>query len=299
MQRQTSQRSSQRQQQQQQPTHLSQAGAIASKPPPRPAASDAHGVPIQPLRFGQHLSGPDGRVVGAALPPLPARQQHVNAKSTRNGGLPAAASGPKLVDASDEFEPWPEFASNSAPAASSTASPSRGSHHPPQPQRARLPPPEILLSLFQSNLFPLPMPLFQSLVPLAFPLKRRVISDPKVKSFFEAFILAIEVAIRICAGRKRRDGRFEADKEARETARQWRALRERVAGVGLRDLPNLDASFTLRAYAGEPAELCIVCGVARHEQVRGCTKEVVWDFENGGHSTCIRWWAHEKALMES
>ncbi|KAK9379456.1 uncharacterized protein V2V93DRAFT_64642 [Kockiozyma suomiensis] len=293
------------QKQQRHVTPLSQNGAISAHSipasprarPPNGSGSSARStaVPIQPLRFGQHLSGPDGHVVSASVPAL-TQLSPVQKSQARSPILKAPPpKPPKFVDASDDFEPWSESASSS-----STPEPALSTAQQPRtPLVATLPAPEFLLSLFQSNLFPLPMPLFQSLVPLSFPLKRRVISAPRVKDFFEAFILAIEVAIRISAGRKRRGARFEADKEARETARLWRSLRERIAGVGLRDLPNLDASFTLRSYAGDPRELCIVCGVARHEKVRGCTKEVVWDFENGGHSTCIRWWAHEKALMES
>ncbi|KAK9464765.1 hypothetical protein V1512DRAFT_230130 [Lipomyces arxii] len=265
-------------------------------PPPQqhinPRAAGYGGVNAPPLRFGQHLeAGTNGRqYLNPQVQDSFQNNGHSHARTTSAHEVQRINPlAPETVKKDEEFEPWPDFETSPASTPVPIAT----------PPRPAVPNSEVLLSLFQSNLFPLPLPLFQELGPLPFPLKRRVLSQQKTKRFFAALLAGAEVAIRICAGRKRRGGRFEADREARECARVWKSLRERIAGVGMRDLPNLDASFTFRDYPGEPSDLCIVCGVARHEKVRGCVGQTGWDFENGGHTTCIRWWVREKALLES
>ncbi|KAK9356663.1 hypothetical protein V1523DRAFT_400990 [Lipomyces doorenjongii] len=281
-----------------------------------PRAAGYGGVYAPPLRFGQHLTqGPngvthlspsifDGQPSNGGQPNQQRRHipptSHSHPPQLSPQKLPTQKLSPQkpspqkptttiakdLLDTSDDVKPWQDV---------------EGTQHQatrPPPTTAILPKPEFLLSLFESNLFPLPLPLFHELAPLPFPLKRRVLSHPKTKKFFASLLSGAQVAVRICAGRKRRGGRFEADREAREIARLWKVLRERIAGVGMRDLPYIDASFVFREYTGDKSDLCLVCGVARHENVRGCT-ESLWDHENGGHMACIKWWAHEKALLDS
>ncbi|KAK9322752.1 hypothetical protein V1517DRAFT_322341 [Lipomyces orientalis] len=282
------------------------------RPPISPRAAGYGGIHAPPLRFGQHIThgangaaqlspsifngqpGPTGRQ------PQSQDRHSSSANHSQRPRVTMSASPQKqtttlakdLLDTSDDFEPWPD-----------TEDPQTQKQFartpPPQPATVAVPKPEFLLSLFESNLFPLPLPLFQELAPLPFPLKRRVLSHPKTKKFFASLLCGAQVAVRICAGRKRRGGKFEADREAREIARVWKSLRERIAGVGMRELPSIDASFVLREYEGDKSDLCLVCGVARHENVRGCTMASGWDFENGGHMACIKWWVREKALLDS
>ncbi|KAK9374384.1 uncharacterized protein V1513DRAFT_446226 [Lipomyces chichibuensis] len=268
-----------------------------------PHAAGYGGVYAQPLRFGQHLTqGPNGVAhlsssIFDGQPSIgghPHQQRrhpptgHSHPRPPPSPQKPTTMIAKDLLDTSDDFESWQDVEDTQHQAT-----------RPPQPTTVVLPKPEFLLSLFESNLFPLPLPLFQELAPLPFPLKRRVLSHPKTKKFFASLLSGAQVAVRICAGRKRRGGRFEADREAREVARLWKVLRERIAGVGMRELPYIDASFVFREYTGDKSDLCLVCGVARHENVRGCTSMDPWDLENGGHRACIKWWAHEKARLDS
>ncbi|KAK9387693.1 hypothetical protein V1515DRAFT_615257 [Lipomyces mesembrius] len=217
-----------------------------------PRAAGYGGVYAPPLRFGQHLTqGPNG--VAHLSPSIfdgqpsiggQPHQQRRHIPPTSNSHPPQkpfTTIAEDLLDTSDDFEPWQDVEDTQHQAT-----------RPPPPTTAVSPKPEFLLSLFESNLFPLPLPLFHELAPLPFPLKRRVLSHPKTKKFFASLLSGAQVAVRICAGRKRRGGRFEADREA----------------------------------------------LAKHENVRGCT-ESLWDHENGGHMACIKWWAHEKALLDS
>ncbi|KAK9476457.1 hypothetical protein V1514DRAFT_369633 [Lipomyces japonicus] len=208
-------------------------------------------------------------------------------KSFDNGTIQGSLFAPKtdLLDDEEDFEPWPDFPDET--------------NKNQKIIKEVVPPPEYLLPLFETNLFPLPLPLFQELAPLAYPLKRRVLSNGQIKRFFAALISGAQVSARICAGRKRRGGKFEADREAREVARVWKSLCGRLSGVGLHDLPTIDWSFTLPPYSGDKSDLCLVCGAARHETVKGIHNNVQWDLENGGHASCIKWWAREKALLDS
>ncbi|KAK9462752.1 uncharacterized protein V1516DRAFT_188979 [Lipomyces oligophaga] len=259
-------------------------GLISPIPPKAPTIKN--GVVIPPLQFGQHLVSGNLSLVNSYVSPINSvSPSRTNSSTSRTSPVKfSAASSPSTTSMPS---------STSSPLSAVTSAPTSTSN-----TTLDIPSPDVLLSLFETNLFPLPDPLFKALAPLPFPLKRRVLSDAKTRAFFEAFLRAVEVAIRICAGRKRRGGRFEADKEAREIARQWRNLRERIAGSGLRDLPNVDASLTLRGLVSNRVHLCIVCGVANGETVRGCTRQDSWDSRSGGHSTCIKWWLHEKALLE-
>ncbi|KAJ8098758.1 hypothetical protein POJ06DRAFT_239629 [Lipomyces tetrasporus] len=279
------------------------------QPPSSPRAAGYGAIHAPPLRFGQHLThGANGAAQlspsifnGQAIPAGRQPKSQDRHSSSANSQRPheEASASPQeqtsikakdLLDTSDDFEPWPDAED---PQKQVVRTPR------PQPATVAVPKPEFLLPLFESNLFPLPLPLFQELAPLPFPLKRRVLSHPKTKKFFASLLCGAQVAVRICAGRKRRGGRFEADREAREIARVWKSLRERIAGVGMRELPSIDASFVLREYEGDKSDLCLVCGVARHEDVRGCTMASGWDFENRGHMACIKWWVREKALLDS
>ncbi|KAK9237383.1 hypothetical protein V1525DRAFT_404210 [Lipomyces kononenkoae] len=298
-----------------QPASRRQEGSAPIRSPPRgslpqhrqetvpPGAAGYGGVYAQQLRFGQHLThGPNGMAhlsesVLNGHPGVSGQQQSRSRQIPPNGNShppspqkPTTAISRALLDTSGEFASWHDEAGTTISRQAIVSSP---------PPTAAVPKPEFLLPLFESNLFPLPLPLFQELAPLPFPLKRRVLSHPKTRKFFGGLLAGVQVAVRICAGRKRRGGRFEADREARQIAREWKILRERIAGVGMRELPVIDASFIFREYAGDISDLCLVCGVARHEKVRGCTTESLWDMENGGHAACIKWWAHEKALLDS
>ncbi|KAK9318169.1 hypothetical protein V1522DRAFT_397376 [Lipomyces starkeyi] len=267
-----------------------------------PRAAGYGGVYAPPLRFGQHLTqGLNGEAhlspsIFDRQPSITGQPQQQRRHPPTGHSHPPPPPSPQkptttiakdLLDTSGDFEPWQDVEDTQHQAT-----------RPPRPTTAVLPKPEFLLSLFESNLFPLPLPLFQELAPLPFPLKRRVLTHPKTKKFFASLLAGAQVAVRICAGRKRRGGRFEADREAREVARLWKILRERIAGVGMRELPYIDASFVFREYTGDKSDLCLVCGVARHENVRGCSMDL-WDHENRGHMACIKWWAHEKALLDS
>ncbi|KAK9366631.1 hypothetical protein V1509DRAFT_629115 [Lipomyces kononenkoae] len=271
--------------------------------PQRHQQEDNGGAYAQQLRFGQHLTpGPngvanlspsilDGHPVVGGQPQSHNRQIPPNSNSHPPSPHKSTTTISKnLLDTSGDFVSWqdPEDRTMSRQATASSS-----------PPTSAIPKPEFILPLFESNLFPLPLPLFQELAPLPFPLKRRVLSHPKTKKFFTGLLTGVQVAVRICAGRKRRGGKFDADREARQIAREWKILRERIAGVGMRELPFIDASFVFREYTGDKSDLCLVCGVARHEKVKGCTTESLWDLENGGHAACIKWWAHEKALLDS
>ncbi|KAK9448914.1 uncharacterized protein V1518DRAFT_416676 [Limtongia smithiae] len=275
--------------------------ASAAHPPAQRPQLGPQPTATSPLKFGQYLTtGTNGmqQVVSAT----PFQNSSIKTaptpmKTAMAMPLPSTISASTVDNNADsDFEAWPDFASSTTTSRSQTpAQATRLATSSPQPA---VPPPDFLLTLFEADLFPLPLPLFNDLAPLPFPLKRRILSHPKTRQFFEGIIIGVQVAIRICAGRKRRGGKFDADREAREVARQWRSLRERIAGAGVRDLPNVDASFTLRPYAGDPVELCLVCGTGRFEQIRGCTGDAAWDPDNGGHVPCIRWWVHEKAIIE-
>ncbi|KAK9453567.1 hypothetical protein V1511DRAFT_505094 [Dipodascopsis uninucleata] len=190
----------------------------------------------------------------------------------------------------EDFEPWPEFDNGPSNNGTSQIVPLA---------LESIPEPQNLLPLFETNLFSLPAPLFQEITPLPYPLKRRVLSNPRTKQFFEGIISGVNIAIRICAGRRRRSKSADADFEAREIARLWKSLRHRLVGVGITELPTLDPDYVLKKYVGNPKDLCIVCAVSRNEMPRGTTRQASWDSANSGHVTCIKWWIHEKALLES
>lgn len=248
----------------------------------------------QPLRFGQHLQ--HGQLVGSGLNFLdnrtpkslhaaPSSRLSNNSSASLSTFAPRNAksqtASKNLLETAEDLQQWPEETVDS-----------------PQAISPAVLKPEALLPLFKSNFFPLPATLFQDLAPLPYPLKRRVLSHAKTKAFFDNMLSGVHIALRICAGRRRRGGHYEADREARETSRLWKDLAHRLSGVGLTNLPNIDSAYLLPKFLGDPRELCIVCGVGAFEKVKGATIESKWNNLKRGHGSCTNWWEHEQALLE-
>ncbi|KAK9470193.1 uncharacterized protein V1510DRAFT_432315 [Dipodascopsis tothii] len=222
----------------------------------------------QPLRFGQHLQ--DGRLVGAARGA--AQPDRPPAEPAARGAAQSAArraAPPDLLAGADDLPP---------------------------PGAPAVPPPDVVLARFIANYFPLPQPLFADLAPLAYPLKRRVLSNARTKHFLKGLLSGIHIGQRLCAGRARRGGRYDADREARELARLWQDLSHRLKGVGMLQLPAIDPSHVLPRFRGDPGELCPVCGVGAFETVRGATIDARWNDDKRGHANCMNWWDHQRAL---
>jgi len=195
-----------------------------------------------------------------------------------------------------------------SPASVPTSPPNVRKRLPPQPP---IPPVSELLSLFPP-LFALPQahPL-DSLRPLPFSQRQRILAHPQTKRFLEGVREIGRVAGRIIAGRKRRVRKQalpkghrargsqgssewelqEEEREAKETVRIWQegAGRRRAAmGAGASGVPEISEDV-IRGPGLEEAA-CRVCLLEREKPVKGLRerneKAGWWHEAWGGHKGC-------------
>ncbi|GAO48274.1 hypothetical protein SAICODRAFT_73009 [Saitoella complicata NRRL Y-17804] len=185
-----------------------------------------------------------------------------------------------------------------------TAPPLPSSSSPHAPAPTQIPPAHILLPLLFRTILFLPSSFFASLAKLPYPLRRRVLADPRTKRYFSALVEGARIAARIVAGRYRywyhthssnetvggssrgrereRDRREErdlADLEARRVKAEWDRMRPRlravIGGMGL-VLPDIQAENIVGDLnvkgKNRPAavvEVCAVCGLGKREILAG------------------------------
>jgi hypothetical protein len=168
----------------------------------------------------------------------------------------------------------------------------------PQPQPP-FPPVSLLLQTL-TPLFLLPSThLLDNLKGLPFPLRQRVLSHPRTKSFLEAICELGRVGGRIIAGRKRRARRAtmvvgrsnleqqKEEREVKEAVRIWKEGMGRLKAAMGQEVPEIIEEFR-GVYRG--AEVCRLCKLGRGEVVPGLKETVQRWSEGWGHRGCKAFW---------
>jgi hypothetical protein len=170
---------------------------------------------------------------------------------------------------------------------------------PPAPTPPPFPPVSLLLQTL-TPLFLLPSThLLDNLKGLPFPLRQRVLSHPRTKSFLEAICELGRVAGRIIAGRKRRARRAtmvvgrsnleqqKEEREVKEAVRIWKEGMGRLKAAMGQEVPEIIEDFR-GVYRG--SEVCRLCKLGRGEVVPGLKETVQRWSEGWGHRGCKAFW---------
>lgn len=161
-----------------------------------------------------------------------------------------------------------------------------------------IPSPLELMEGISANVLPVLQSFLNSLIPLAYPLKRKAMKKPQFLAFLPGFLEIILVAGRIMAGRARRSisasQKSDADRAANQLEDTWTKLRSRLdsllpANHGYR---LLSISSTAVFNSSTTATTCIICGLAKNELIRGEKPNKKWSTVSGGHETCIKYWEY-------
>jgi hypothetical protein len=158
-----------------------------------------------------------------------------------------------------------------------------------------LPDPDILLTMMHETVLPSANKLLDSLKPLSYALKKRVLSNPNTKTFLTGYMETVNIAARIMAGRNRRvltvEQKSRADREARHLEQVWLTLSTRLQIItpSGSTMPVLNAKLAFPdTYSGS---VCSICGLSKVEIIKGQPRPI-WINEGPlvGHKTCIGWW---------
>lgn len=161
-----------------------------------------------------------------------------------------------------------------------------------------VPRPHELLIFIDDKVIPTIDTLINSMVPLEFALRKRVLARPETQKFLEGYLIAIDVSARIMAGRNRRaiDGpeRVAADKESRRVQSIWETKSTRLRSL-VRDrvIPVLDSKVTFPINVSGGTSTCDICGLAKNEVVKGQDRKEEWISARSayrGHKSCIAFW---------
>lgn len=158
-----------------------------------------------------------------------------------------------------------------------------------------IPTPDILLSMMSENVLPSANKLLNSLKPLSYSLKKRVVSHPNTKTFLTGYLEAVNIASRIMAGRNRRvltlSQKSQADRESRRLESIWSSLSTRLESIMSSPVTTLVLNAKLVFPEKVSGSTCSVCGLSKVEIVKGQSKPI-WIDKGSliGHKTCINWW---------
>ncbi|KAI5814742.1 hypothetical protein BZA77DRAFT_317966 [Pyronema omphalodes] len=180
----------------------------------------------------------------------------------------------------------------------------------PAGQQQQFPPVFQLLQTL-TPLFLLPqVHLLEQLKGLPFPVRQRVLSHPKTKSFLESVCEIGRVAGRIIAGRKRRSGTAvnggskgmgglklkggaedaqREEREVRECIRIWKEGLGRLKAAMGEQVPELED----QQLHGNTQNRCGLCGLGQGESLPGLKERLGtgwWDMAWGGHRGCKAFW---------
>lgn len=165
-----------------------------------------------------------------------------------------------------------------------------------------IPSPVELMEGISINVLPILQSFLNSLVPLAYPLKRKAMKKSQFNAFLPGFLEIILVASRIMAGRARRSisasQKSDADRAANQLEDTWTKLCSRLNSL----LPanhgyNLIAISSAAVFSSSTtATTCIICGLAKNELVKGEKPNKSWSSVSGGHGSCIKYWENRNKI---
>lgn len=278
--------------------------SFTSAPPPQTAEDD----------FGDFVTTPGKSPEPSTFPPTPALSGIANPPKV------SASQLHKLGPASPKVFPAKvaQYRPNRTPIHV------RDSASLPSFQEEEFPPVANILQCL-SNLFLLPHThLLDPLKGLPFPLRQRVLADPKTKEFLLGVCEFGRVAGRVVAGRRRRarpggkrnggmklggaggvsKANMDAQKEEREVkeiCRVWKEGSGRLKAAMGTAVPEMDEVWKGATLRNPTAQTCRLCALARTDVVpslREDTDRLFWWIEDwGGHGSCRAFWEkHEKEI---